>query len=176
MFNDLILVEIGKIRKTHGVNGQVRIIIKSEFKDTEILEKVNPLFVNNRGLFIPFDIEDLYPTGKEYIVKLLFCDSLDYARELCECKVFVEKKDIRHFEDVQPRKHSIINYSVISEKHGDLGVVSRINEIPGNPVIEIKYENKLILVPYVSEIVKKIDHNAGIVNITPPDGLIEMYL
>lgn len=176
MVNDLKLVEIGAVRKAHGVNGQVRIKIKSEFNNTEIIENTNPLFIQNRGLFIPFYIEELQQTGKEYIVKLLFCDTLHHARELVECKVYVDEGSGQYVNTEKTNEESVVNYTVFSEKHGKIGLVSRINEIPGNPVLEVSHDNNIVMVPFVKEIVIDIDHENKLIKINPPDGLIEMYL
>ena len=43
-------------------------------------------------------------------------------------------------------------------------------------LLEIQYMNKQILIPIDKSIIKKIDSKNKTINITAPDGLIDLYL
>ncbi|MDY3126816.1 MAG: ribosome maturation factor RimM, partial [Corynebacterium sp.] len=57
----------------------------------------------------------------------------------------------------------------------DIGEVSGITHGPTQSLLELKLTGgKEALVPFVEEIVPEIDIEAGIVIVTPPEGLLEL--
>ena len=70
----------------------------------------------------------------------------------------------------------IENFKVIDEVHGDIGIVKHIIDLSGNPIIQIDFNGKEILIPKQDQFVKEIDWDEEILHINAPEGLIEMYL
>ncbi len=176
MFDELKLIEIGHIIRSHGVRGEVKISINKQIK-SEITGKNKklPVFILFSGLPVPFFIESVKTTGSNYIVKFFYIDTPEQAEDICSRAIFSASKNIKSNTGCYEQK-SINSYKVFSDKHGFIGTISQINEIPGNPLIEIKNDKNTFLVPYVKEFIEKIDHKKKEIKINPPEGLIELYL
>ena len=70
----------------------------------------------------------------------------------------------------------IENYTVIDENRGEIGVVQKVIDLSGNPIIQIDADGKEVLIPKQDEFIKEIDRENHIIHIVAPEGLIEMYL
>jgi 16S rRNA processing protein RimM len=173
MFNELKLEEKGRLIRTHGVNGQIKARFNEQI-DQKIAKGKEPVLILFKGMPVPFFIEDLKQTGQNYIIKFKFVDNIDYAEELIGSELYFMISNPK--EKIKDTEEAIINYEVFSLKHGFIGRVLNINEIPGNPVIEIQNNQNVIYVPFVDEFIEEINHLEKIVRIIPPEGLIELYL
>jgi len=72
--------------------------------------------------------------------------------------------------------HEIIGFTVIDEKHGNIGVIEKVLDNQHQDIFSIKKENKEILIPVADEIIKKVDRKNKVIEIEAPDGLIEIYI
>ncbi len=65
---------------------------------------------------------------------------------------------------------------MVDGKYGDTGILKEIVELPENPVMIIDYKGSEILVPFHKDIVRLIDYENRLIEISAPDGLLELYL
>jgi 16S rRNA processing protein RimM len=80
---------------------------------------------------------------------------------------------------VQPEEEAEENYNgylLIDERHGELGRIEGIEEMPGNDVFVVLKNGKEILLPVLEDFIEEIDDEAKIIRYKAPDGLIELYL
>lgn len=54
-----------------------------------------------------------------------------------------------------------------------LGVVAEVQHLPAQDLLTVTTENGPVLVPFVEAIVPRVDLEAGVVHVTPPDGLFD---
>lgn len=176
IFDNKTLIKVGFIIKAYKLKGKLLISIFSNI-EINFIKKDKPLFVLINELPVPFFIEDF--DNKQYLIlKLKGIDSEEEAKKIKASALLAFEDDIKiisqnsNFEDTE-----IINYKVFDEKFGCLGKISRINFIPGNPVIEIKNnDDKLIILPFVENFIKEINHKKQEIYVISPEGLIEIYL
>jgi len=69
--------------------------------------------------------------------------------------------------------HQIIGLSVVTSNGEVIGRVTEIMETPGNELYVVKGTDKEYLIPAVKQIIAGINLNAGIMIITPIDGLLD---
>lgn len=174
MFDELNLIKIGRIYKSHGVNGLVKVKFKEHF-DFEKLQLKEPVFIMINELLVPYFIKSYKAAGGSTIINFLYCENLREADELAGAELYV-KQNFTNNNKHKKSRPDINNYEVFSKNHGVIGTVKAINEIPGNPVMEIQNNNNIIFVPYVDEFIIKISHTRKTIEINPPEGLIELYL
>ena len=65
---------------------------------------------------------------------------------------------------------------MIDKVHGPIGNVVKILEHKTNPMFEINFEGKEILIPKQDRFFERIDWDEEIVYLNAPEGLIDMYL
>jgi 16S rRNA processing protein RimM len=68
--------------------------------------------------------------------------------------------------------HQMVGLDVVRDGE-KVGTVAEIQHFPAQDLLSVTTANGTVLVPFVEAIVPSVDIEAGIVHITPPDGLFE---
>ena len=167
------LVKVGDVVRTHGFNGNLSIKVHPDFSE-EIFYEDLPVFLIIEGIPVPFFITSSKNSGGYTVVAIKNVDNEKKALRLIGCEVMIEKSLIAIEEEVE--NDSLHGYSVYDSKHGFVGKVTFLNEIPGNPVFETDFKGKTIIIPYSEEFIHEINDSKKEIHITAPDGLIDLYL
>ncbi len=166
---------LGVFLKTHGIGGHL--VLKLPFYTEEEPEEGEPVFVRIDGIPVPFFISEFrFIDDYTALVKFDETHTSEQASEFVNCTVFSEKhkfKKIRQKEDEGYEK--LTGFRVVDENFGYSGILREIIEAPENPVMIIDRDGTEILVPFHQDIVKMIDHNRRVINISAPDGLFDLY-
>ncbi len=167
---------LGVFLKTHGIKGHL-VLKLYDFIDEKI-EEGEPVFVSIDGIPVPFFISEfLIKTDETAIIKFDETDDENQAQTFTGCNVYSELKSGGRGE--LPEKGGEIDLSgfrVVDGKYGDTGILKEIVELPENPVMIIDYKGSEILVPFHKDIVRLIDYENRLIEISAPDGLLELYL
>ena len=148
MINNDEYILIGKIVKPHGHNGAVKIFINKSF----IIKKTDFFFINIENELIPYFIERLSKANKYFISKLEDVDSSEHAIDLKGKDVYIFKNLIE--EEISK---NIIGFNVYDTVLGEIGTVIFLNDSSKQTLIEVKYQNKNIFIPYNPEFIKNIN-------------------
>jgi 16S rRNA processing protein RimM len=72
--------------------------------------------------------------------------------------------------------HEVKGFSVIDAKHGNIGTLVKVMELPRQSMLQINFGEKEILIPLVDEVIVKVDRKKKEIHIRAPEGLIDFYL
>ena len=72
--------------------------------------------------------------------------------------------------------HEIINFKLIDENFGLVGVVKGVNDTTDQALFEVDRDGIEILIPLNDDFIKKIDRTNKSITVNTPKGLIELYL
>lgn len=169
------LIKIAEIQRTHGVDGKVLLNISQDF-DKSIFTEDLPVFLIIDGMPVPFFIEHSKSQGKNVVVKLRHIESLEKAEKFVGTEIMTLKSLFDDFDKDEDNEKDIEGYSVYDKKFGFIGQVCMLNNIPGNPVIEINFKEKIIIIPYAEDIILEINDEKKEIQISAPEGLIDLYL
>lgn len=167
--------QLGKLTKTHGLNGEFIIWLDVDFpEDYSDLQSI--FFLINDEL-IPFFIEKLLIRGKKSIVKFEGINSIEETVPYVNTDLYLPLKDLPKLEEDQFYYHEIIGFKLINESDKkEIGKVNAVYEGSGQDLIATKVEEKEVLIPIVDEIIGKVDKNKEIIEVNLPDGLLDIYL
>ncbi len=166
--------ELGYVLKTHGLKGDVLIVL--DVDNPEEYEEMDSFFVLTQGQLVPYFFESYNLQGNRAIVKLEDINSIDAAKNLIGCKLYLPLDNLPDLEDDQFYYHEVIGYQVIDETKGELGQVHAIYDMPGNDLLAMRYQGKEILIPINDAIVKQADHEKKLLYVNLPEGLLEVFL
>ena len=169
-------VEVGYIQKPHGLKGELILVFEQGFEET--FEAVEQIFVEVDGGLVPFFIEKeglRFRNDESAICMLGFIDSLNKAKELVGCKVYVLAGEVIESED-QGVSSSLIGMIAFDEKFGKMGMISRVDDFSGNLVITVGHRQGEIMIPLSDEVISLIDEGKREMHLKCPEGLIEIYL
>ncbi|HEX9958834.1 MAG TPA: ribosome maturation factor RimM [Fibrella sp.] len=167
--------QLGHITKTHGLNGEVVFFL--DVDDASEYEDLDSVLIEVRGELTPYFIESLSINRDRAIVALEDVDSLDEAKKLINCPVWLPLDNLEEITD--PDRfyyHEIIGYRIIDENEGPLGTVTSVMAMPTQDLIAMQYRGQEMLIPINSAIVKTVDRETKTLNVDLPDGLLDVYL
>ena len=158
---------LGKISRTHGYNGTVVLVSEQELDDE--LENLREIFVMIDGLPVPFPVKEMeLQTGTSARIRLEFVGSKDEALRLAGCEAYTEI-DLKK-QDTEAGQESWIGFAVNDAVYGNIGTIRRIDDYKGNIVLQVMDGRKETLISLYPGLVTRIDHQAGVLHITAPEG------
>ena len=166
-------INAGKISKPYGLQGELHIILIPVV--AKYIEPGNPLFIDLDGQRVPFFIESAELVSVDQaIVKLEFIDSIEQAKKVSGCDVFLDPKHADKSDGEEEELSLVVGYQAHDLK---LGVVGKVYEyIPSelNPVWLIEYQGRELMVPATHEFIQKIDHRKQIIHLNLPEGITNL--
>ena len=107
-------------------------------------------------------------------MKFVGIDTIEEAEKLKNLQIKIDSDNIGELEENEFYFHEIIGCEVFDENNKTLGEIVEILTPGANDVWVIKAENgKEILIPYIEDVVKKIDVTNKRIDIEVMEGLID---
>ncbi|MGV2941083.1 ribosome maturation factor RimM [Mesobacillus sp. LC4] len=165
---------VGKIVNTHGIRGEVRVISRTDFPE-ERYKIGNTLF-----LFMPGSKEPEELIVKSHRVHKNFnlltfegFDNVNQVERMRDGILKVPETQRGHLEEGEFYFQDIIGCSMFTTEGEELGKVIEILTPGANDVWVVKGSNgKELLIPYIEDIVKKVDVKEKVIEIEPMEGLL----
>ena len=167
-------LKVGKIVNTHSLKGEVKVISSTDFEE-ERFKKGSKLLITRGNQLIREVVVQSYRNHKNFLlVKFEGIDSVEEAEKLKNLQIKIDSDEVGGLEENEFYFHQIIGCEVFDENDKNLGEIIDILTPGANDVWVIKGENgKEILIPYIEDVVKKIDITNNKVNIEVMEGLID---
>jgi 16S rRNA processing protein RimM len=164
-------IRTGKISKPYGLRGEVQIILTPGSAPN--IKKGDPLFIDIDGQRVPFFIEgaDLF-SSDQAIIKLEFIDSVEDARKVSGCEVYLESA--RNTGRGKENPGNMVGYFVSDPALGHIGKITKCILTEMNPVWIIESGGKELMVPAAAEFIVKIDHRQKKILLNLPEGLTDL--
>lgn len=163
--------KIGQIVNTHGIKGEIKV---NPFTDDIVkLSKAKFLYFEN-DLTTKIQIESSKIINSFVIFKLKNIDTPEGALKLKGIYIYIERNDNEVLEENTYYIEDLIGCDVISIDNVDIiGTVTYIFNTGANDIYEIKLkDDKVIYVPAIKDVIKKVDIKDKKVYIKLMEGLI----
>ena len=168
------LIPVGKIARTHGVRGAVKIYPYGESLalqgpgDKLIVEPA----ASTRKRY-DLTLLSLKPHGRFLLVQFEEITSMDAAQAILREEVFLPEDRLPPPEEGEYYYYQLIGLRVETVKGEPVGILRSIIETGANDVYSVESEGREILIPAVDEIIIEVDLEGGRIVIDPPEGLID---
>ncbi|MBK9328679.1 MAG: 16S rRNA processing protein RimM [Sphingobacteriales bacterium] len=163
------LIRIGKVLKTHGYKGNLKIYIDEFYMDD--FEELSIIFINNLPYFITSkDIN----SESQAIILLEEIDSKEKAHPLQGKDIFAKDDDLTEILDEEEYAH-LAGYELTDRTAGTIGTIEKIVELPFQFMAQIFRDKKEILIPLNDDFILKIDEKKKIVEMKLPDGFLDVF-
>ena len=164
--------EIGQIVNTSGLKGFVK---ANMFTDViNKIENFDKVLIEKKGHLIEYEIEEVKYHKNQVIIKFKGIDDINEAETLRNCYIKVN----RNLEEALPEDTyyivDLIGLNVISDKGEKIGVLKDVFSIPSgeHDIYVVETMEKEVLLPAISEVIKKIDIENQEMIVHLIDGLI----
>ena len=164
-------LEIGQIVNTNGLKGLVTV---NPFTDDitrfEDLETVYILYHNE---LIKMTIEDVKYKKNQVLLKFKGIDTIEEAEKYRECYIKIDRKDAVELPKDTYFIADLLGLEVFTSDNKFLGKIDDVFQTGSNDVYVVKDEKgKQILLPAISDVVKKVDLENKKIVIELIEGLI----
>ena len=164
------LIKIGKVLKTHGFKGNLKVFIDEFYMDD--FEELKAIFIDNLPYFITSkDIN----SDSQAIILLEDIDSKEKAHPLQGKDLFAKEDDLTAILDEKVYTH-LVGFEMTDQVAGTIGNIEKIVEMPFQFLAQVFKNNKEILIPLNDDFILKIDEKKKRVELKLPDGFLDIYL
>lgn len=165
--------QLGFVTKPHGLQGEVMIYLDVDYP--EDYEEMESLLLLQKHQLVPFFIESIaLQPGSKAIVKFEDIDSRDAATKISGLAIYLPLTELPDLDDDQFYYHEIVGYQMV-EGGQRIGTIKGVISTGPQELFEVQADGFEMLVPIVDEIVTTIDHANNRVEVTLPEGLIDIY-
>jgi len=67
----------------------------------------------------------------------------------------------------------LVNYLLVDEKLGEIGIIDQVDNYSGNIVITVNFKGRELLVPFNEDFLISLDKQNKIVTLSFPEGLLD---
>lgn len=168
---------VGRIAKAHGVTGELVVDVRTDDPDARFVAGERLRLRESRG---PADrevvIESVRPHGGRLLVRLAGISDRDAADALRGALFVVDTADLPPIDDPDEfYDHQLEGLAVRTVGGSHIGTVAEVLHTPGGELLSIRTESgDEVLVPFVREIVPTVSLSEGVIEVDPPEGLLEL--
>ena len=147
------LIKIGKVLKTHGFKGHLKIYIDEFYIDD--FEDMAAIFINQLPYFI---VSKDINSDNQAIILLEDIDSKEKAHPLQGKDIFAKDDDLTEILDEEPY-NDLVGFVIADKNVGIIGEIAQIIELPHQFLAQVFKEKKEILIPMNEDFILQIDEN-----------------
>ena len=158
---------IGKVLKSNGTDGELLVsFLDVNPQDIDLQE---PVFIEFDGLPVPFYFESFTQRGNSRaLVRLTGVRSLKDADELAGSALYAD-----YFEEED--EEDFTGWTVLDQDNKTLGVVTDLEDIPGNPCLWVRMaDKKQVLIPFHEDLLINVDTEKQRLTLRIPEGILEL--
>lgn len=167
------LYRVGTIVNTHGIKGELRVIPITDFPEDRFKSGAK-LYLKNKDQTLEFTVESSRPHKSFILLKLKGYDNINDVEKYVKSELFADGEEVSDLNEGEFLYKQIIGLTVVDKELGEVGKITEIMELGSNDVWVVKSPKyKEILLPYIDDVIKKVDLDNQVVEVEIPDGLID---
>lgn len=161
---------IGKMGKTHGIGGEITMMV-----DDDVFDRVDSdyLILEIEGILVPFFIEEYrFKSNDAALIKFEDIDSQERASQLTGSLVYFPRAAADDAGDGNLSFAQIVGFEIIDEQSGkSLGKIESVDNSTDNILFCLEGDR---LIPVAEEWIKDIDSTSSRITMSLPEGLTEI--
>jgi len=167
---------LGKITRVSGCSGEVAIFL--EVDEPSKYTNLKSVFIDVAKNLIPFEIKSvkLKPNSNKAVMRLQDITSIEQATKLINCELYLPLSQLPPLKGKHFYFHEVIGFSIIDKIHGNIGTVCQVMDLGVQSLLQVINNGKELLIPINDDVIVSVNRTERMIEITAPDGLIELYL
>lgn len=162
--------KIGRLGKTHGVNGEITFQFDDDIFDTTDGEY---LILEIDGILVPFFMEEYrFKSDEVALVKFEDINTQGRAAELTGCEVFYPRISADASEGGELSYAQLVGFTLVDAKtEKAVGVIDYIDDQTDNIMFELEDG---MLIPASEELIADVDVEKRTISMNLPEGLLDL--
>lgn len=163
------LFEAGYVKKTHGVQGELYLVLEPEVADH--LEQYEFLFFLIDGLPVPFRVEGTPTIGDDFAhVSFSHIHNKEQAQQYVGSKILIDHSFIAN--DLF-NMNALIGFLLIDAHLGPLGEIKAVDDYGGNIVLTVWHNKQEVLIPFNEELLIDFQRDSRTLTLNCPSGILD---
>ena len=166
---------LGKIVSKYSYKGEV--LAKLDTDEPELYENLESVFISLGNNLVPFFIRRCR-LHKSNLLRIDFEEVNEEADadRIMGSELFLPLSFLPKLEGDKFYFHEVIGFTVVDSVHGNIGIVQSVNDTTSQALFEVLKGDKQLLIPINDQIITKVDRETKTIQVTTPEGLVDLYL
>jgi 16S rRNA processing protein RimM len=166
------LFPIGRVVKTHGIKGKVKVDYFGE--DLHRFSLYREIFIEGeKGRPQAYEILEAIPQPPRLILKLKGIEKVEEAEPLIGKEIFIKREALLELEEGEYYWMDILGMEVETQEGKRIGKVMEIFPTGAHDVYVVEGKRGEILLPATEEVIQSIDLKRGVMTVIRMEGLWE---
>ena len=160
------------MRRAHGVRGEVVVEVFSDVQERfSVGAEIDLVLLDGQRRRSKIAAVSL--AGSSARVQFEGVEDRDTAEELREAVLEVGRSEVPPAPEGSYYFFELLGCRCVDETRGELGRVERVLEDGGGLLLEVRSEGQTVLVPFVQAFLRRVDVEAGRIDVDLPAGLVD---
>jgi len=165
-------VVIGIIEKPRGLKGEVKIKPLTDHPDR--FKRLSDVYVENKfEKMESIAISKVSVYGSSVYAFIEGISNREQAQKLAGCYLLIKYEDVLPLPNGQFYYFQLEGLRVETKSGRTLGQIEEVLDLSANDVLVVQGEDKERLIPYIKDVILKVDIEGGVVVINPIAGLLD---
>jgi 16S rRNA processing protein RimM len=166
-----VFVVIGKFRKPHGIRGEIRMSVLTDFD--ELIKPGMTIYAGDR--YQPYTVRSTRWHGGDLLISLEELPDRTAVEIFRNIMVYMKADDVPDLPKGEYYLHQLVGMEVVTDQDIKLGIIKEILITGANDVYLIDTgTGKDILLPAIEQVVLDINNEEGIVLVHIIPGLLDI--
>ncbi len=165
------LVEIGFVKRAHGLQGELKIKITDFYKP--YLPEFSILVMEKGEDFLPFFVQSLQESSTEPIILFESIQSKEEASQWIGKKLYALQNELP--EVYENEMNTLVGYFVLDQNDLSIGQVQEVLEMPSQILLSVKGAQGELMIPFHEDLILSIDMDEEIIKLELPDGFLAIF-
>ena len=165
---------LGKIIRPKGNKGEVKAYL--DVDRVEEYQSLDAVLIEKRRDLVPYFVERIHFEQQKANIKFQDVNSSEEAAELSGLNMYLPLNTLTERTGNKFYFHEVVGFSIRDRVAGDIGIIEKVIDMPNNPLFQVRYSNKDILIPISDEFIIAVDRENRRIDMNLPDGLLDIYL
>lgn len=165
-----VFVVMGKLRKPHGVRGEMVMTVLTDFP--ELLKNGQNVYLGEE--FQKMTVRSVRPHRDDLLIAFEEISDRDEVGYFRNTMLFMKEGEFPELPEDEYYLHDLVGMEVVTDTGQSLGELKEILVTGANDVYLVqKDQGREILIPAIEEVVLEIDFDQGTILIRPLPGLLQ---
>ncbi|MGB1217152.1 MAG: ribosome maturation factor RimM [Saprospiraceae bacterium] len=162
-------IRIGYTGKPHGLDGEIKIILKEDYYIEDILEN-GMFFILEKGQYLPYFVEGI--RGGLLMTSIEDMETKEDAAKIAKKPIYLKEKDLIPREIVE--EETLVGYTIKDVNLGEIGEIEHIEELPQQEIAMLEKNGKDIMIPLNDSFILSMDDEKKMILMELPEGLLDL--
>ena len=167
-------IELAKIMGTHGVRGDLKILLYNQ--ESPHFKPGNVLFLRQGKDFKPYTVRSFRPGAKEQILHLEGIENREEAKLFYGQELYLPREQFLPPGENEHYVADLVGLSVFDADSGRLyGRIEQVIITGANDCYAVHDGKRELIIPAIPEVLLGFDWQARSLKVRLPEGLLEIY-